>query len=192
MRIFQVCFTLMICVQINQTAIQWSWCNLFTNVHTHTYRVYDATDQVQRLSNLFPTWITFMICVHTPNHNPHNLNATLYWYTDASSVQCNRSVTDTEKSLPITDCIHDPSQHQTTILEILTENYSATLIRQACDATDQIQMLRNLFQTDIAIMICVRTRPWSLKSWYNIRLIYTDTSSMRQCNSWTYKVSIHI
>lgn len=105
-----------------------------------------------------------MIYVHTPNHNPHNLNATLYRYTDTSSVQCNRTVTDTEKSLPITDCVHDPSQHQITILEIPTENYSATLIHLVCDATDQIQMLRNLFQTDIAFMICVRTRPLSLES----------------------------
>lgn len=35
-------------------------------MYTHTYWVYDAIDQVQRLSNLFPTWITFMICVRTP------------------------------------------------------------------------------------------------------------------------------
>jgi len=162
-----------------------------TNVHTHILSVWcnrSGTKIEQSLPNMD---YIHDLCPHT-NHNPHNLNATLYWYTDTSSVQCNRSVTDTEKSLPITDCIHDPSQHQTTILEIPTENFSATLLHQAFDATDQIQMLRNLFQTDIAFMICVRTRPWSLKSWYNIRLIYTDMSSMWQCNRLTYKVSIHI
>jgi len=104
-----------------------------TNVHTHILSVWcnrSGTKIEQSLPNMD---YIHDLCPHT-NHNPHNLNATLYWYTDT----------------------------------------------QVCNATDQLQTLRNLFPSQIAFMIHPNTKPQSLKSRQKILVLHCYIKHLMQ------------
>ncbi len=97
------------------------------------------------------------------------------------------------------------STHQTTILTISMQPYIDTLIHQVCNATEQLQTLRNLFPSQIVFMIHPNTKSQSLKSqqkiivlhWYisyvmqRIRYKCWEISSKQTLHSWSVYAPDH-